>query len=627
MGIFSRLFQRGQDGNPTDAPAGGDGEAVPQAETGSASGAVTAPSGAAREASVPVPAPAPLPAPAAEPPPSGPGLPGLTPAFAGAGGAGAMPMPSDAQRSIWDWPGPMPGPRRDRPSSQPPSTTTTLAGTGALPAPGQGQGQGQAPGHDPGEARPARGGSLPSVPRGEPGTAPAASGLAADKGRDPTMVVSPPPAPAPAAPARGKKGPPSPPPGAPSSSAASGSGPTPKPAPASAPIPSVPSVPGAALSPAASSAPAPSAPAPSLPAPTPTGAPTSAAVAPPAPAAAAPIAAPAPPIIPPSVPPSVPPASERPARRAHSDSVSAAFDQAFAASAVSSDDGISTEEDLAEVRSVFNDVAAVHVAQVRDVMLELRYGEAQPSWIESTQPALRSLRAMAGAMELDDLVAALDEFCVAVDAAVSGRAQIDDAGKAALLVRYQTLIELIPQAFELDAERDRREPIIVEALLHQIPGVERRTIEKLFAVGLHRLDALMRAAADEIEVVAGVRLELAEAIVEQFKVYRTAASSALSAPDPLAERRQLGDLLIMMSVANDEYVHAASKWTDEARAKKQEARKQREQAYQRIKVALARLGERDQLARLEKLPFDERIAQLDRYLSAAVPSRSQQTGK
>lgn len=285
--------------------------------------------------------------------------------------------------------------------------------------------------------------------------------------------------------------------------------------------------------------------------------------------------------------------------------------------------GVSTAADLAEVRRVFNDVAAIHVAQVRDVMLELSYGDAQASWIESTQPALRSLRAMAAQMELTDLCGALDDFCVAVDAAVGGRAQVTDDTKAELLRRYQRLIELIPQAFELDAERDRREPIIVEALLYQIQGVEKRTIEKLFAVGLHRLDALMRATADEVAVVAGLRDELATAIVEQFRTYRTGASSALAAPDPIAERRQLGDLLIMLSVQNDDYTHASTGWTDDARARKHEARKQREQTFQRIKVALARLGERDQLARLEKLPFDERIVLLDRYLSAAVPARSQ----
>lgn len=230
---------------------------------------------------------------------------------------------------------------------------------------------------------------------------------------------------------------------------------------------------------------------------------------------------------------------------------------------------------------------------------------------------------MAQQMELADLCGALDNFCAAVNSAVDGRARIDEAGKAELLRRYERLIELIPQAFELDAERDRREPLIVEALLLQIEGVEKRTIEKLFAVGLNRLDALLRASAEEIAVVAGLRQDLAVAIVAAFAAYRAGANAALSAPDPLAERRQLGDLLIMLSLANDEYGHAANQWTEEARARKRDARKQRDQTYQRIKVALARLGERDQLARLEKLPFEERIAALDRYLSAAVPARSQ----
>ena len=315
----------------------------------------------------------------------------------------------------------------------------------------------------------------------------------------------------------------------------------------------------------------------------------------------------------------------RAARRAHSDSVAAAFDQAVephSGDVTRPAHGVSTVEDLAEVRRVFADVAAIHVAQVRDVMLELRYGDAQPTWIESTQPTLRSLRAMAAQMDLTDLCLALDDFCVAVDAVTGGRPRIDDDARAELLRRYQRLIDLMPQAFELDAERDRREPLIVEALLYQTEGVEKRTVDKLFAVGLNRLEILVQASAAEIAVTAGLRAEVAEAIVAQFKAYRHGASAALSAPDPLAERRQLGDLLIMLSVKNDEYCHAGTKWTDEAKARKQEARKQRDQAFQRIKVALARLGDRDLLVRLEKLPFHERIATLDRYLSAAIPTRS-----
>src|SRR5262249_25130501 len=141
-------------------------------------------------------------------------------------------------------------------------------------------------------------------------------------------------------------------------------------------------------------------------------------------------------------------------------------------------------------------------------------------------------------------------------------------------------------------------------------------------VGLSRLDPLIRATAEELAVVAGLRSELAAAIVHQFQAYRSGASSALAAADPLAERRAPRDPLIMMSGPNDEHNPPSSQWTDDARPRKSEARKQREQVFQRIKVALARLGERDLLARLDKLPFQDRIAALDRYLSAAIPMKS-----
>ena len=576
MGIFSRIFQRGQDGNPADAAEGvedgtamGDAmadENIEEAEISLTSSMIVA--------SAPV-----APAPAPSPPP----LPGLTPAFATSSGAplshtpSAPSAPSESARSMWEWPGAQREPRRASPSS-------------AASAPSSVSEEPPAPAAPPEPRSPSRAGALPSVPRTQAASEPPARPQDTGKERNPTMVLSPPPAPV-ESPRASRSSPPPPLPGVAKAAP-----------PAASPPPARPAAPragaGAPPAPPPSSAPAPPTPA------------SAAAPVPPTPASAAPQAGHA----------------DRPARRPHSDSVTAAFDLAIEASDAAASapiHGVSTAEDLAEVRRVFNEVAVIHVAQVRDVMLELRYGDAQPSWIESTQPALRSLRTMAAQMELTDLCQALDEFGVAVDAAVVGRARIGEDGKAELLRRYQQLIDLIPQAFELDAERDRREPIIVEALLYQIDGVERRTVEKLFSVGLSRLDALLQATADEISVVAGIRQELADAIVEQFRTYKLGASAALSAPDPLAERRQLGDLLIMMSVQNDEYNHAATKWTDDARARKRDARRQRDQTFQRIKVALARLGEREQLARLEKLPFDERIGALDRYLSAAVPARPQ----
>jgi hypothetical protein len=276
--------------------------------------------------------------------------------------------------------------------------------------------------------------------------------------------------------------------------------------------------------------------------------------------------------------------------------------------------GVSTPEDLATVREVFQEVCVTHVSQVRDVMLELRFGHADVTWLASTKPALSSLRAMAAQVELTEFCSALDQFCSTIDSMTAKGTQLEDADKAELLARYQRLIELIPQAFELDAERDRREPVIIEALLFQIDGVERVTLDKLFAVGLNRLDAFMTATADEVAVVTGIRPALAVAIVEQFRAYRERTKAAVSVRDPVAERRELSNLLASLSQQNHEFSIAERAWDDEARMRKRTLRKQREQTFQRIKVTLARLGAREQLSRLEKMSFSERIENLERYL-------------
>jgi ElaB/YqjD/DUF883 family membrane-anchored ribosome-binding protein len=153
-------------------------------------------------------------------------------------------------------------------------------------------------------------------------------------------------------------------------------------------------------------------------------------------------------------------------------------------------------------------------------------------------------------------------------------------------------------------------------LLGQIDGVERPTIDKLFAVGLGRLEALVNANAIDVAAVANLSRELSSKIVEHFKAYRSSSNASVAAPDPHAERRKLADLLIVLSLHNDDFNKVSASWTDEAKQKKRTLRKQREQSFQQIRVTLARLGERDQIVHLERLTFNERIATIDRWLSA-----------
>jgi hypothetical protein len=282
-----------------------------------------------------------------------------------------------------------------------------------------------------------------------------------------------------------------------------------------------------------------------------------------------------------------------------------------------------SSEDLAAARHLFNDLAAVHVAHVRNVMLELRHGEISPALVESSLPALRSLRGMAAQMELVELCAALDEFCEAVRSVVAASpARVSDQPKDKLLERYTKLIALIPQAFDLDAEHDRREPIIVQSLLEQVEGVEKLTVEKLFAVGLSRLDALLSASAEEMAMVAGIRREIAECIVARLRVYRLNASATIAAPDLALALRELRELLAQLAQQQKDFERASAGWTDEHRQRKQRSRREREQTYQRVRVVLARLGERDRIDRLERLSFQERIQDVEAYVEQATRAHS-----
>jgi len=289
--------------------------------------------------------------------------------------------------------------------------------------------------------------------------------------------------------------------------------------------------------------------------------------------------------------------------------------------------GISTDSDREAVQGVFDELAKNHVDQVRNVMLELQIGDVACSWIDGTKASLSSLRAMAEQMELTDLCEALDAFTKVIGEAVaSGNARVEGDNKDALIKRYEKLIELIPTAFALEGERDTREPIIVESLLLQVSGVEKLTIDKLFAAGVSRLNALTASNATDLAAVSGIDREVAERIAARFANYKDSVPTAVAARDANAERKELRKLLAELQQHQASYEKAAAGWSAEDRQRKRAARKQREQAFLQARVLLARLGEADRLKQMEKRPFNQRIADIDKYLEDNARLRPPSSG-
>jgi hypothetical protein len=272
---------------------------------------------------------------------------------------------------------------------------------------------------------------------------------------------------------------------------------------------------------------------------------------------------------------------------------------------------------IAELRELFGSLAANHMQQVRDFMIGVRWGEAPRDWIPICEPAVASLLRAAKEMDLADLVKALETYRDALRRAADATGTtIAGSTRDGLIAAYNKLADLMPEAFGLDGERGRREAIIVHALLQQVPEVRKITIDKIYAAGLASLDNLFLAKPDEIAATTGMSESLATRIVEKVQRYRQEIASLADATRT-AERKHLAKLATELRELHQQFESVSSAWSDDGHAKKKHLRQARSVALLQVKVLLARLGEVDRLAQLERLPFERKIEQLEGYLQEA----------
>ena len=288
--------------------------------------------------------------------------------------------------------------------------------------------------------------------------------------------------------------------------------------------------------------------------------------------------------------------------------------------------GRSTASDDAALRETFEALAVAHVTPIRNAMMEVRFGEAQASWLELGRPALKSLRSMASEVGHEALVAAVDGFVGALQNVLEpGKPpEVTGPSRETLLAAYAPLATCLPRAFALEGERDRREPIVVRALLEQVSELEPLMIDKLIAAGLGTLAQLFAAKADEIAAVTGIPGAIAAAVAARIEAFRRSTPAALASVDPAATVRELVKLLEQLRTESAAFDQAARGWTPDDRRAKKQLRQQRQTTFLQITIALVRLGEIDFALRLPKFPFARRIEDLDRVVtSRAAAIRSQ----
>jgi hypothetical protein len=274
-----------------------------------------------------------------------------------------------------------------------------------------------------------------------------------------------------------------------------------------------------------------------------------------------------------------------------------------------------SDADRAAARATLSDLAAEHVRPVRSLMLELQWGGSAVAWTVAARGALSSLRRMAEQIEMEVLNQAISAFLIPLDHAVVNEFITEDLGRQ-LTATYAALVSALPGAFELEGDRDRREPLLVQSVLGQVPGLEPLMVQRLFAVGLGRLDSLLRATAEEVAVVADLPGPTAAALVAKAQELRRTGGGG-GPPEITDAKRVLEPLVVTLKVQQQEYTRAAQGWSADNLAAKRRHRRDRELTFLKIKGAVARLGDVDFALRLQTYSFARRIDELEQYLQQA----------
>ncbi len=238
-------------------------------------------------------------------------------------------------------------------------------------------------------------------------------------------------------------------------------------------------------------------------------------------------------------------------------------------------------------------------------MIELKLGEASKEWISVCAPALGSMAASAERMGLTSLTKALEELKSTLESSESSPGPtVAGAARDAVLAKAERLMQELPEAFAVDAESDRREPIIVRSLLCQVDGVRKVQLDKIYRAGITSLGMFLVAKPQDVAETTGLDLELCTRIIERFARYKTETLAGPADADRSGEMARLQELAKDLARLNDEY-------DDD----KKRVRKERNEVVHEINVVLARIGNVALVEILEKLPFARKVEELSEFLS------------
>ena len=276
-----------------------------------------------------------------------------------------------------------------------------------------------------------------------------------------------------------------------------------------------------------------------------------------------------------------------------------------------------TRDETAEaaVQELFVQIAANYATPLKSFMFELQRGTASNDEIKLCRPVLDGIR---GAVEIMNHPLAVERIIDLDDALLlaldRSERSVSGETRQRILSCYEALVRIMPEAFSLGDEGQKREDIIIKSLLKQIPGLGCVTLEKLYKAGLGSLDTLFLANKEDLAAATGVSGRMCELICDKIARHRQELGSLY---DDAAQSGWRDRLAGVVNSLRDEIEAARAPDSSQAwpTSEEQRRRHQRQLYFLEITVILAEMGELDLLGRMHKLSFKRRIRILDEYLA------------
>jgi hypothetical protein len=306
------------------------------------------------------------------------------------------------------------------------------------------------------------------------------------------------------------------------------------------------------------------------------------------------------------------------------DDVVDALDEAFEAACSSAplldrgtnDSGV-TGQDEGEVQELFRQIAATYALPLKNFIFELQCHMATKDAIELCRPVLRSLSGAAETMDLPEIVQRMNEFDTVLSLGqTSSDRFLKDEIREQILANYERLAQVLPEAFRMNGESQRREDVIIQCLLEQIPGMGCVGFDKLYQAGLSSLKVLFLANPEDLAAATGVPARLCASICDTIQRYRTGVENRARHPGQSGYRSRLVELVneLRDGIDIDRDLSEPGSVQDLG-SEKRTRRRQRRKCLLEINVTLAELGELDLIHRVEKLSFKRRLQLLEEYLA------------